>query len=74
MHCAGCAKKIANALATVPGVAAVQTDLPTETAIVAPHEQKAPSPRALWEAVEKAGFQPVKLQGPAGTFTSKPKS
>jgi len=28
----------------------------------------------LWEAVERAGYQPSRLQGPGGVFTSKPKS
>jgi Cu+-exporting ATPase len=72
LHCAGCAKKVASKLLAVTGVASVQTNVEAGTATVAPKPEIAPSPRALWEAVEKAGKKPVKLEGPAGTFTSKP--
>jgi copper chaperone CopZ len=73
MHCANCAKRIARKLYTVPGVVKVQTDVPSATAIVTPQRDRHPSPRALWEAVEKAEFKPVKLVTPAGTFTAKPR-
>lgn len=72
MHCAACAKKIATRLYSVAGVLEVRADVQRHTAYVGPHEQKLPSPRAMWEAVEAAGFQPVQLNGPAGRFTSKP--
>ncbi len=74
MHCGGCAKKIANKLRGVAGVAGVRTDVKAATATVAAQAGHAPSPRALWEAVEKAGHKPVRLDGPAGTFTAKPQS
>jgi hypothetical protein len=45
----------------------------THTATVTPEKGKQPSPLALWEAVEKAGFNPIKLIGPAGIFEAKPK-
>lgn len=74
IDCQGCAKRIVTRLAAVPGVASVQTDLKAATATVQPKEAATPSPRALWEAMEKSGHKPVKLQGPAGTFTAKPAS
>jgi copper chaperone CopZ len=72
LDCPTCAKKVEKAVAAVPGVASVKTDVAKMTATVTPQADKAPSARAMWEAVEKAGFQPTKLQGPGGTFTSKP--
>ena len=45
----------------------------SKTAIVVPKGDATLSPLQLWEAVEKAGKVPVKLEGPSGTFTSKPK-
>lgn len=73
MHCPNCAKKIARKLYAVPGVVAVKTNVKTHTAYVAAQANKTLSPRQLWEAVESAGFAPVSLSGPSGTFTQKPK-
>ncbi len=55
-------------------MAAVQANVEAKTATVTRKPQTALSPRALWEAVEKAGKQPMKLEGPNGTFTAKPQS
>jgi copper chaperone CopZ len=74
MHCANCARKIASKLYGVPGVVAVRTSVTANTATITPQQQRQPSPKALWEAVEKAGFKPVKLQGPQGVFVSKPRA
>lgn len=74
MHCAGCASKVAGNLQAVAGVTKAEVDATKAVAIVVPKSNAAPSPRALWEAVEKAGYKPTKLVGPAGTFTAKPKS
>ena len=73
MHCGDCAQKIANKLYTVKGVSKVTANLKTGIAYVTPADKKTLSPRALWEAVEKAEFSPVKLEGPSGKFTKKPK-
>jgi len=73
MHCANCAKKIARKLYSVKGVKGVRAVVKTNTATVTPEKGKQPSPKALWEAVEAAGFKPVKLAGPLGTFKEKPK-
>ena len=74
MHCAGCASKIARNLQAVAGVNKAQVDAEKAVATVTPKSKTALSPRALWEAVEKADYKPTKLVGPAGTFTAKPKS
>lgn len=74
MHCMGCAKKMANKLSAVPGVAKVEANVEVTTLTVTPKVQQTPSPRALWEAVENAGYTPSKLAGPGGTFVKKPAS
>ncbi len=73
MHCAGCAKKIAAKLYEVRGVAEVRYHVKSKTLQVTPQRNGALSPRALWMAVEKAKNQPVRLAGPSGTFTSRPR-
>jgi len=72
MHCEDCCKKIARKLYAVPGVVKVQTHLEKNFAVVTPQEGKTLSPKALWTAVEKAEFKPVRLQGPSGEFKAKP--
>ncbi len=72
MHCISCAKQMATHLYQVPGVATVQANVPATTLIVNPHPSRVLSPKALWEAVEKAGYRPSRLQGPNGIFSSKP--
>jgi copper chaperone CopZ len=74
MHCANCARKIASKLFGVPGVVEVKCNVAANTATVMPQQRRQPSPKALWEAVEKAGFKPVKLVGPQGSFTNKPRA
>ena len=72
MHCDACAKKIARKLYALPGVKEVKANVPKDLAFVVPETGKNCSPRSIWEAVEQAGFEPVKLVGPGGTFTTKP--
>jgi Cu+-exporting ATPase len=74
MHCPGCAKKIAARLNEVSGVASVKADVAASTLTVGAKVGQTPSPRSMWEAVEKAGYKPVKLDGPGGTFTARPRS
>jgi copper chaperone CopZ len=75
MHCQSCAKKVMTRLNLVSGVKTAQVNAKKGRAIVFPKDTRhLPSPRTQWEAVEKAGFKPVKLQGPYGTFTKKPKT
>jgi Cu+-exporting ATPase len=72
IDCPGCAKNVANQVKKVPGVATVATDVEAKTLTVVPQPSRVLSPRALWEAVEKARHKPSKLEGPSGTFTAKP--
>jgi copper chaperone CopZ len=72
MHCEGCAAKIRRGLFSVAGVVNVTTNVKAHTAFVSPQRNRQPSPRAMWEAVEKAGFEVVQLHGPGGAFTEKP--
>lgn len=74
MHCAGCAKKMANELYKVAGVGQVFVKVETTTMTIRPKDGQQPSPRTLWEAIERAGYEPSRLEGPYGIFTSKPKS
>ncbi len=74
LHCAGCAKGVTAKLSAVQGVKEVKVDLEAKTFTVTPQAQTVLSPRALWEAVEKAKKQPTKLEGPGGKFTEKPKA
>jgi copper chaperone CopZ len=71
MHCANCAKKIARKLYAIPGVVEVKTDLKQHTALVIPQKNRQLDPLALWKAVEAAGFEPVRLAGPAGEFKTR---
>lgn len=72
MDCGGCAKKLSTALSKVAGVAKVEADLEAKTVKVTPKAQSTMSPKSLWEAVENAGKKPAKLEGPNGSFTTKP--
>jgi len=73
MRCKSCANKIIAALQKVPGVARANADAKRGLAAAAStNVQQLPSPRAQWEAIEKAGFTPVALHGPFGTFQEKP--
>ena len=70
--CEGCAKKITKRFKEMPEVVAVKTDVKARTVSVTPKTGRQLSPKALWEAIEKSGEQPVELSGPLGTFTDKP--
>jgi len=72
MHCGECAKKIARKLYALPGVVEVRADVNNNIAYVVPQKEKTLSARSMWEAVEAAGFQVAKLEGPQGTFVAKP--
>lgn len=74
MHCGGCAKKIARKLYAVKGVVRVETSVKANRAVVTPQAKKKVPAEALWAAVKKAGFHPVKLVGPSGTYTPHPKT
>lgn len=67
-------KKVCTEIERQTGVAKTQTDMKTKTVYVLAKDGAVPSPKSLWEAVEKADEVPTKLVGPSGTFTAKPKS
>jgi hypothetical protein len=69
-----CAKCITTSLREVPNVGEVTADSGKKVVTVSPVGLRAPSARALWEAVEKTGHVVVQLQGPQGKFTSKPEN
>jgi len=72
MDCPSCAKRVVGKVKEVSGVANAEADVKTSQLKVTAREGSRPSPKAMWEAVEKAGFKPTKLEGPAGNFTAKP--
>ncbi len=72
LDCPICARNVKAAVEAVAGVSAAKIDVDKQEALVTPADGKTPSPKALWEAVESAGFKPTKLVGPDGTFTKKP--
>ena len=73
MDCAGCAKKLGQALVKVRGVAKAEYDVKAKTIKLTHKAGDTPSPKALWEAVESEDKQPSKLEVPGGTtYTKKP--
>ena len=73
IHCQFCASKLSRKLKSIPGVSSAKVDAKKAVAVVTPKDAaNLPSPRAQWEAIEKAGYKPVKMTGPFGTFTKKP--
>ena len=72
MTCAGCAKTVSKALTAVAGVDTATVDITAKTVTIGPKTDKAPSAKEMWEAVEKAGYKPTKLEGPDGKFEAKP--
>ena len=74
LHCKTCAKKISRKLYAVKSVVKVRTDVAADVAIVTPQKNKKLDTQALWSAAQKAGFQPVRLEGPAGKYEPDPKT
>jgi len=72
LDCPSCAKKVVAKMKAVTGVARAEADVKTSKLRVTAAESVSPSPKAMWEAVEAAGFKPTRLEGPAGAFTVKP--
>lgn len=70
--CPTCGKRILEKLSELPQVKAATMDLKERTFRVRCEPGSEVSPRAVWETIERGGEQPVRLDGPAGTFTTKP--
>lgn len=73
LHCMGCAKSCAKQLYAIAGVAKIEVNVEAKTLVITPKPKAVLSPLSIWEAVEKAGKQVGKIQGPGGTVTAKPK-
>lgn len=74
MHCAHCAKKIVRKVIVLKGVQSISTDVKANLAIVTPQKKKQVKSADIWKACQTAGFQPVKLIGPEGTFAADKKT
>lgn len=57
MSCQGCVTNIGNALQQVPGVGAIETDLPAKRITVTFDENIAPQQKLI-EALNRAGYPP----------------
>jgi copper chaperone CopZ len=73
MCCQGCVQKVAAQLYAVKGVKEVRASIKKRTVYVLPQRGKVLSPRSLWVAVEQADDRPLKLAGPSGVFTTRPR-
>ncbi len=73
MDCPTCAKKAAKALVAIKEVSSAAADVEKKIIVVVAKKDAKPSAKAMWEAVEKAGFTPTKIEGPDGTFEKKPR-
>jgi copper chaperone CopZ len=74
MDCAGCAKKVVGLVQTVPGVGQVTPNVEARALVVLAQPNVGVSPRGLWDAVQKAGYVPSKLESPYGVFTTRPQN
>lgn len=70
--CPTCGKKIVQKLEQLPQTRSASINVEQRVVQVVAKPGQSLSPRLAWETIEKGGEQPVKLQSPAGTFTSKP--
>ena len=71
--CPTCGAKIVQNLSKLPQVAEATMNVEQRTLRVRCVPGGSVSPRAVWETVERGGEQPVKIQCPTGTFTTKPR-
>ncbi|QDS97755.1 heavy-metal-associated domain-containing protein [Adhaeretor mobilis] len=74
IHCAHCAKKIVRKVITLKGVQGISTDVKGNFAIITAQKKKQVKADDLWKAFQSAGYQPLKLIGPEGTFAADKKT
>ena len=74
IHCKFCARRIDKSLSAVSGVGDVRIDIGKNVIYVIPAQRQAPSAKAMWQAVETAGFKLVSLSTPRGVYREKPQS
>jgi copper chaperone len=72
MTCAGCAASVTKALREIDGVADASADPKQGLVTVVPKTGASVSLKAVWEAVDHAGFTPIKIAGPNGVVTERP--
>jgi copper chaperone CopZ len=73
MCCEVEAKAVTKELMAVKGVKKVLPDVKAGTLTIEPDKNRSPSPKALWEATEKAKLKVVQLTMDHDKFTAKPK-
>lgn len=74
LHCMGCAKNISRKVTAVAGVAEMRVDLNAKTIWAMHKPGMTPSPRGLWEAIERSAHVPTQMVTPSVTHTTKPAS
>ena len=74
LHCMHCAKKIATEVHKVDGVAEMRVDLKQKLVYVVHKSGQTPSAKKLWEAIEEADHEPVKMETPTATHQKKPEA
>ena len=74
LHCLNCAKKIATEVHKVDGVAEMRVDLKQKLVFVVHKSGQTPSAKKLWEAIEEADHEPVKMETPTATHQKKPEA
>lgn len=70
--CPTCGKKIVQKLEQLPQTQSASINVEQKIVQVVAKPGQNLSARLVWEIIEKGGEQPVRLQGPSGTFTAKP--
>ncbi|MBN9163655.1 MAG: copper-translocating P-type ATPase [Myxococcales bacterium 68-20] len=71
MTCAACVRRIEKAVTSVPGVKEAQVNLVTHRATIV-FEPGTTSAESIAEAIEKAGYEPVRDEGPSPTAAGEP--
>ncbi|MEL6106376.1 MAG: cation transporter [Planctomycetota bacterium] len=71
--CMGCVKQITARFDQEKSVSKVTCDIKKKTVTLVPAKDVRLSAREIWEIMEGIRKKPLKLVGPEGTFTSKPK-
>lgn len=68
LHCSACAKKVTGRLFKLKGVVRVRTSVKLDVAVITPQSKKPFDAELAWKTLQKAGYQPTRLDGPAGVY------
>jgi len=71
--CGGCVKKVHRRFGDDDKVGRIECDADASTVTFHPARGKSYTARYLWVEMDEIGKAPLKLVGPEGTFTSKPR-